>query len=67
MFIVYMFAMAFLLINMFIAVINDAYQEVSKDETKYSYDKEMVDHIWNKLMNIWNKIVSTGDVMVDTS
>ena len=60
MFGLYMLFMGFLLINMFVAILIDAYEEITNDDTKYTYDKELVDHIWNKFMNFWNKATSLG-------
>ena len=60
MFGVYVLIMASLLINMFIALVMDTYEEITGDETKYTYDKELVDHIWNKFINFWNKTTSIG-------
>ena len=60
MFGLYMVVMGFLLINMFVAIVIDTYENIIDDETKYSHDKELVDHIWNKLMDFWNKASSIG-------
>ena len=60
MFGLYMIVMGFLLINMFVAIVIDTYENIIDDETKYSYDKELVDHIWNKFMDVWNKATSKG-------
>ena len=57
---VYVLIMAFLLINMFIAVVMDTYEEVTDDDTMYTYDRELVDHIWNKVMDVWHKTTSIG-------
>ena len=60
MFGLYMFVMGFLLINMFVAIVIDTYEEITDDEAKYNYDKELVDHIWTKFMDFWNKATSIG-------
>ena len=60
MFGLYMIVMGFLLLNMFVAIVIDTYENIIDDETKYSYDKELVDHIWNKFMDVWNKATSKG-------
>ena len=65
MFGLYMLVMGFLLINMFVAIVIDTYEEITDDETKYSYDKELVDHVWNKFMDIWNKATSIGTLTLD--
>ena len=56
----YVLVMASVLINMFIALVMDTYEEITGDDTKYTYDKELVDHIWNKFINFWNKATSMG-------
>ena len=60
MFGLYMLVMGFLLINMFVAIVIDAYENITGDATKYSYDQELVDHIWNKFMDFWIKATSIG-------
>ena len=60
MFGLYVLVMATLLINMFIALVMDTYEEITGDDTKYNYDKELVDHIWKKFINLWNKTTSIG-------
>ena len=56
----YVLVMASVLINVFIALVMDTYEEITGDDTKYTYDKELVDHIWNKFINFWNKATSMG-------
>ena len=57
----YVLVMSFLLINMFVALVMDTYEEITADDTKYTYDRELVDHIWNKFINFWHKTTSTAN------
>lgn len=46
--------MAFIFMNLFITMISETYAFINKHKDTYSYDKELVDFMWNKFKDLWD-------------
>ena len=53
----FMLLVMIVMMNLFISLLDESFARVSDDDTLYSYDKELIDHISNRFTSLLNRII----------